>query len=60
MNVDNSGPTIIFDAKTAEAIEAGKNRITLLQAEELRYNKLLGELEVLENIKSRDEVDLVR
>lgn len=44
MGVDNSGPTVVFDAKTNEAIEAGKNRITLLQAEELRYNRLLSDL----------------
>jgi len=44
MQVENNGETIIFDQKTTEAIEAGKNRITLLQTEELRYNKLITEL----------------
>lgn len=44
MQVENNGETIIFDQKTIEAIEAGKNRITLLQTEELRYNKLITEL----------------
>ncbi len=36
---------MVFDAKTVTAIEAGKNRITLLQAEELRLNKLNQSLE---------------
>lgn len=44
--MENSGATVIFDEKTAEAIEEGKNRITLLQAEEARLRKLLGVLQV--------------
>lgn len=45
MNVDNSGNTYVFTAETTQAIEEGKNRITLLQVEELRLNKLKGTLE---------------
>lgn len=45
MNIDNSGPSIVFDAKTTQAIEEGKNRVTLLQVEELRLAKLNKALE---------------
>ncbi len=45
MNVDNSGASFVFDAKTTQAIEEGKNRITLLQVEELRLSKLKQTLE---------------
>lgn len=43
--MENSGATVIFDAKTAEAIEEGKNRVTLLQSEEARLRKLIGVLQ---------------
>lgn len=45
MQVDNSGPVVVFDKKTTEAIEAGKNQITLLQVEEQRLGKLVREHE---------------
>lgn len=45
MKIDNSGPSFTFDANTTQAIEEGKNRITLLQIEELRLSKLKGTLE---------------
>lgn len=45
MQIDNSGPSFVFDSKTTEAIEEGKNRVTLLQVEELRLNKLKKNLE---------------
>ncbi len=45
MQVDNSGTTVVFDAKTTQAIEEGKNRITLLQVEELRLKNLKKDLE---------------
>ncbi len=45
MQVDNSGPSVVFDAKTTQAIEEGKNRITMLQVEELRLKNLKKELE---------------
>jgi len=45
MQVDNSGTTVVFDAKTTQAIEEGKNRITMLQVEELRLKNLKKELE---------------
>lgn len=45
MQVDNSGTTVVLDAKTAQAIEEGKNRITLLQVEELRLKNLKKDLE---------------
>jgi hypothetical protein len=45
MQIDNSGPSFVFDEKTTQTIEEGKNRITLLQVEELRLNKLNGTLE---------------
>jgi len=44
MNIDNSGPSIVFDAKTTQAIEEGKNRITLLLVEESRLTKLRASL----------------
>lgn len=45
MKVDNSGPVFTFGEKTVQAIEEGKNRVTLLQVEELRLNKLKKSLE---------------
>ncbi len=45
MQVDNSGTTVVLDAKTTQAIEEGKNRITLLQVEELRLKNLKKDLE---------------
>jgi len=45
MQVDNSGTTVVLDAKTAQAIEEGKNRITMLQVEELRLKNLRKDLE---------------
>lgn len=45
MKVDNSGPAVVFSQKTKEAIEEGKNRVTLLQVEELRLTKLKNSLE---------------
>jgi chromosome segregation ATPase len=45
MKVTNEGQTFVFDSKTKEAIEAGKNKITLLAVEELRLKKLKGSLE---------------
>jgi len=45
MVVDNSGATYVFDANTTQAIEEGKNRITLLQVEELRLSNLKSSLE---------------
>lgn len=45
MQVDNSGTTVVLDKKTTQAIEEGKNRITLLQVEELRLKNLKKELE---------------
>lgn len=45
MQVDNSGTVIVFDEKTTQAIEEGKNRVTLLQVEELRLKKLKKSLE---------------
>ena len=45
MGVDNSGATYVFDANTTQAIEEGKNRITLLQVEELRLSNLKSSLE---------------
>ncbi len=45
MQVDNSGPTVVFDAKTNQAIEEGKNRVTMLQVEELRLKNLKKALE---------------
>lgn len=45
MSVDNSGPTFVFGEKTKEAIEEGKNRVTLLQVEEQRLGKLKRTLE---------------
>lgn len=46
MQVDNSGTTVVLDEKTTQAIEEGKNRITLLQVEELRLKNLKKGLEV--------------
>lgn len=45
MQVDNSGTTVVLDAKTTQAIEEGKNRITMLQVEELRLKNLKKSLE---------------
>lgn len=45
MQVDNSGTTVVLDTKTTQAIEEGKNRITLLQVEELRLKNLKKDLE---------------
>lgn len=45
MQVDNSGTTVVLDAKTTQAIEEGKNRITMLQVEELRLKNLKKGLE---------------
>lgn len=45
MQVDNSGTTVVLDAKTTQAIEEGKNRITMLQVEELRLKNLKKDLE---------------
>lgn len=44
--MDNAGATVVLDAKTTAAIEEGKNRVTLLQAEEARLRKLVGVLQV--------------
>lgn len=44
MQIDNSSSTFVFDEKTKEAIEEGKNRITLLSLEETRLTKLKGSL----------------
>ena len=55
MSIDNSGATLIFDDKTTTAIEAGKNRLTLLQAEELRLGKLNHALEA-QLIKLTNEI----
>lgn len=45
MQVDNSGSTVVLDAKTSQAIDEGKNRITMLQVEELRLKNLKKSLE---------------
>ncbi len=45
MQVDNSGTTVVLDAKATQAIEEGKNRITMLQVEELRLKNLKKSLE---------------
>jgi len=39
------GTTVVLDAKTTQAIEEGKNRITMLQVEELRLKNLKKSLE---------------
>jgi hypothetical protein len=56
MQVDNSGTTVVLDAKTTQAIEEGKNRITLLQVEELRLKNLKKGLEA-EIIKLEADID---
>lgn len=56
MHIENSGPSVVFDAKTQEAIEAGKNRVTLLEVETLRLSKLK---KVLEGDIVKLEADLV-
>ena len=45
MELQNSGPTYVYDAKTAEAIENAKNKLTLMDAETLRLAKLKKTLE---------------
>jgi chromosome segregation ATPase len=56
MQVDNSGTTVVLDAKTTQAIEEGKNRITMLQVEELRLKNLKKGLEA-EIIKLEADID---
>jgi len=56
MKITNEGQTVVFDSKTKEAIEVGKNKITLLAVEELRMKKLKGSLES-EIIKLEADID---
>ncbi len=56
MQVDNSGTTVVLDKKTTQAIEEGKNRITLLQVEELRLKNLKKGMEA-EIIKLEADID---
>ena len=40
MSIDNSGNTYVFDAGTTQAIEEGKNRVSLINAEIDRLTRL--------------------
>jgi hypothetical protein len=45
MNIDNSGPSVVLDPKSQAAIDAVRDRITLLDSENARLTKLKVTLE---------------
>jgi chromosome segregation ATPase len=45
MNIDNSGTTLVIDPKSQAAIDAVRDRITLLESENTRLTKLKANLD---------------